>query len=91
MKSIQHMRKLTLKKRKIAAITNANFIMGGGENSNEATMCNNTGDNSVTCETNCMGCYTSNANSPCNGPTPGTTRANTGKTATQHLCPNGIE
>ncbi|MEM6687755.1 MAG: hypothetical protein AAF617_18405 [Bacteroidota bacterium] len=85
------MKRLTLKKYKIAKITNAHVILGGGDNSNAATLCNNTGYNSVTCETFCLGCDTTNVNSPCDVSTPGTTRANSGKTVTQNLCPDDLD
>jgi len=83
------MRKLKLKKHKIATINNSFFIIGGAENSNAATFCDVTGDVSVTCLTNCD-CDVTNENTVCYETEPGATRPNTGKTPTQDLCPNNV-
>ncbi|MBC8755667.1 hypothetical protein H2O64_13395 [Kordia sp. YSTF-M3] len=71
------MKKLTLKKIQIAAIGNVHQIIGKSENSNTDTICDNTGNNSITCLTNCEGCNnTTNIFSPCTATTPGATRQN---------------
>lgn len=66
------MKKLTLKKIQIAAIGNANFLKGGSENSNIDTICDPTGDVSVT---SCVhtDCDCQDAETSSNGTT---TRAN---------------
>jgi hypothetical protein len=71
------MKRLQLKKHKIAVINNTHLILGGGDNSNADTICNQNGNDSVTCLTNCQTCETTNANSPCTVTHPGTTRPNT--------------
>ena len=69
------MKKLTLKKIRIAAIGNANLIKGGSDNSNADTLCDPTGDESVTSCENCDDDGTSGSNAT-------TSRANgSGKTA----------
>ncbi|WP_046758431.1 hypothetical protein [Kordia jejudonensis] len=69
------MKKLILKKIRIAAIGNANSIKGGSDNSNADTMCNPTGDDSVTSCENCEDNTTTSTNAT-------TTRANgSGETA----------
>ncbi|MGH1383385.1 hypothetical protein [Kordia sp.] len=70
------MKKLNLKKIKIATIGNTQSILGGANNSDVDTICNNTGDESITCQTNCDTCNTTNANSPCTVTHPGNSRAN---------------
>ena len=75
---MRKLRKLSLNKHKIAAISNLHLIVGGAENSNADTFCAETGAVSVTCETNC-GCNDiTNLPNSCEITNPGTTRPNTG-------------
>ncbi|AXG68022.1 hypothetical protein KORDIASMS9_00206 [Kordia sp. SMS9] len=69
------MKKLSLKKIQIAAIGNAAQLKGGSNNSNADTICNTTGDDSVTSCDNCGDNSITSSNAT-------TTRANgSGKTA----------
>ncbi|WP_298422047.1 hypothetical protein [uncultured Kordia sp.] len=82
------MKKLNLKKSKIAAITNAYFINGGTDNSVINTICDYTNNESVTCHTNCDTCNTTNENSPCNSTNPGNTRPNKSINTQAAICLN---
>jgi hypothetical protein len=85
---MRNRRKLKLNKHKIAAISNLQFIVGGADNSNAITICNETGDVSVTCITNCDFTCNGETNNPsvCEITNPGTTRPNTGVVLTS-TCP----
>jgi hypothetical protein len=74
---MRNLKKLKLNKHKIAAIRNLHTIVGGLENSNAVTICDETGDVSVTCETNCTCEVLTNTPGGCEETKPGTTRPNT--------------
>ncbi|WP_298520653.1 hypothetical protein [uncultured Kordia sp.] len=69
------MRKLKLYKYKIAAINTPNLLLGGSENSNAITICEETGEVSVTCHTNSCDEQT-NQPASCNQTNPGDSRPN---------------